>query len=102
MTSAEIADRICNEVQADNGQEVWITDGHYAGGQFREKIAAELERLRAMVQHLVECGLTCSRSNQTEWLEYWRDELNKALDLIGEKDRVVLHKHDFAIERAKS
>ncbi len=76
-------------------------DGYWRLGPFKEADETE-QLLRAKVQHLVECGLTCSRANQTEWLEYWRDEMNAALDLIGEKDRVVLRRHDFAIERVKS
>lgn len=46
QTPDEIADEICEKVQAEYGQEVWITGGHNAGMDFRELIAAAIARER--------------------------------------------------------
>lgn len=42
----------------------------------------------AMLRELISAVLTCERENTLEWMDYLAGKINRALELLGEPERV--------------
>ena len=59
------------------------------------------QQLEAALIHLCSCGVTCQQRNEPDWMDYWRDELNRALEAIGGPERVKRYGNSFVFTRSR-